>query len=388
MSRSSFDEMADIPVIDLDIPDDDDSSPALLVPPEVKCKKHIDMKEYSVTVRKMRSFFVNKGWYEVHTQSRLSILAACEDPNTISTYNYAGEVWPLPQTGQMWLEHELLSNPDVPGVFCLSTSYRNEPNPVEGRHDKIFPMFEFEMRGTIKDLVILEAELLEYLGFGEQESFVHKDYRELAQEYEVEELEHEHEDRMCNENGPVVFLENFPNHTSPFWNMKQSLENDNAHKVDVILHGIETIGSAERSTNKDEMREQFYKISGGNYANILFSNFTKNRVVKELEQFLKYNMIERCGGGIGVTRMIRAMKMSNILYKENKPVEEVIEEQEEQEEQEEVVLERLTRKRTKSRCWGLPIAAKDKGGAVASLLVGAASSGGGKAFEMALDGLL
>ncbi len=38
------------------------------------------------------------------TQSRLSILAACEDPTTISTYNYAGEVWPLPQTGQMWLE--------------------------------------------------------------------------------------------------------------------------------------------------------------------------------------------------------------------------------------------------------------------------------------------
>ena len=28
---------------------------------------------------------------------------------------------------------------------------------------------------------------------------------------------------------------------------------------DVIIHGVETIGSAERSTNKDEMREQFYK---------------------------------------------------------------------------------------------------------------------------------
>ena len=96
----------------------------------------------------LRSFFLDKGFEEVHTQNRLSILAACEDPFNVATYNYAGQVWPLPQTGQMWLEYELLKNPEVPGFFCLSTSYRNEPNPVEGRHDKIFPMFEFECRSS------------------------------------------------------------------------------------------------------------------------------------------------------------------------------------------------------------------------------------------------
>ena len=67
--------------------------------------------EFSKVVKKLRSFFESKGFEEVHTQSRLSILAACEDPTTISTYNYAGQVWPLPQTGQMWLEYELLKNP-------------------------------------------------------------------------------------------------------------------------------------------------------------------------------------------------------------------------------------------------------------------------------------
>ncbi len=91
----------------------------------------IDSKDFSDVVRKLRRFFEEKGWYEVHTQNRLSILAACEDPKTIAVYNYNGQVWPLPQTGQMWLEHELLNNPDYPGVFCLSTSYRNEPNPVQ-----------------------------------------------------------------------------------------------------------------------------------------------------------------------------------------------------------------------------------------------------------------
>ena len=53
----------------------------------------------------------------------------------------------------MWLEYELLKNPNVPGYFCVSTSYRNEPNPVPGRHNLIFPMFEFEMKGGMEELV-------------------------------------------------------------------------------------------------------------------------------------------------------------------------------------------------------------------------------------------
>ena len=101
----------------------------------------IDPKKYTKTVDLLRSFFLSKGFFEVHTQNRLSILAACEDPETVTTYEYNGEVWPLPQTGQMWLEYELLKNPEAPGFFCVSTSYRQEPNPVEGRHEVIFPMF-------------------------------------------------------------------------------------------------------------------------------------------------------------------------------------------------------------------------------------------------------
>jgi aspartyl/asparaginyl-tRNA synthetase len=250
---------------------------------------------------------------EVHTQSRLSILAACEDPTTISTYNYGGQVWPLPQTGQMWLEYELLNNPDAPGFFCLSTSFRNEPNPVPGRHDKIFPMFEFEMKGSMDDMVQLEKDLLVHLGFGEEASFHEGNYVDVAKQYNVTELEHEHEAQLETDYGKVFFLKNFPNHTSPFWNMKQHTDGDLAYKVDVILHGVETIGSAQRSSSVDEMREMFYNISDGQYANILFSNFTKGRVEDELNAFLGHTFFERCGGGIGVTRLIRAMKLSSLL---------------------------------------------------------------------------
>ena len=130
-----------------------------------------DTVAFSEVVNKLRQFCLKKGFHEVNTQDRLSILAACEDPDTVATFKYADEVWPLPQTGQMWLEYELLTKPDSPGVFCVSTSYRAEPKPVPGRHKIIFPMFEFEMPGDMKDLEQFETELLEYLGFGNAESF-------------------------------------------------------------------------------------------------------------------------------------------------------------------------------------------------------------------------
>ena len=65
----------------------------------------------------------------------------------------------------MWLEYELLKNPEWPGVFCISTSYRQEKTPIPGRHELIFPMFEFESRGGMIELEKLEYELLSYLGF-------------------------------------------------------------------------------------------------------------------------------------------------------------------------------------------------------------------------------
>ncbi len=263
----------------------------------------IDPKEFTDVTTKLREFFFDKNFLEVHTQNRLSILAACEDPSTISTFAYSGQVWPLAQTGQMWLEYELLKNPEVKGFFCLSTSYRQEPLPVPGRHDLIFPMFEFEMPGDINDLLVMEIELCDFLGFNIKTG---KNYLEWCKEFGVEELTHEHE-IMMNDKYGSTFIENFPNWTSPFWNMKQNGDGT-AAKVDVILGGMETIGSAERSSDPKEMRHQFHTISDGLYKGILYSHFGKERVEKELEDFLSFDFFPRCGGGIGLTRLIKALR--------------------------------------------------------------------------------
>jgi aspartyl/asparaginyl-tRNA synthetase len=266
-----------------------------------------DSEAFSKVVNKLRKFCLSKGFCEVNTQDRLSILAACEDPDTVATYNYMGETWPLPQTGQMWLEYELLTKPHLPGVFCVSTSYRNEQHPVPGRHKLIFPMFEFELQGSIADLRAFETELLEYMGFGDRDSFYYKKYDELKDYYDTHELTHKHENAMQKDFGPVVFCTDFPTYTSPFWNMKKKGAS-HAHKIDVILHGHETIGSAERSSNVAEMTKSFYTISGGKYAQKLFDLFGKDRVEHELNDFLALNFIPRVGAGIGLTRLIDATK--------------------------------------------------------------------------------
>ena len=284
--------------------------------------------DFTTVTHKMRSFFDERGFLEVHTQNRLSILAACEDPTTVTTYEYTGNKWPLPQTGQMWLEYELLNNPDVPGFYCLSTSYRQEPNPVEGRHEMIFPMFEFEMPGTFDNLLKMESDLCTHLGFKTDHGrapldnidFPGGNYLSMCGKYTASDniLTDYHESLMYKEYGDVFFLTHFPYTTSPFWNMKKSpiplsTGGEAALKCDVIMGGMETIGSAERADDVDEMREQFHTISNGEYANLLYGLFGKERVLKELDEFLQFDFIPRFGGGIGVTRMISAMRLANLI---------------------------------------------------------------------------
>ena len=270
----------------------------------------IDPSKFTETVGLLRSFFLEKGFLEVHTQNRLSILAACEDPFNVATYNYAGNVWPLPQTGQMWLEHELLSQPSAKGFFCVSTSYRQEPNAIPGRHDIIFPMFEFEMPGSVDDLKAMEYELCEYLGFG---NITEKTYAEWQQHFGLGadvEMEAQQELDMEKEFGQTL-ITNFPELTSPFWNMARNDDGNTAKKMDVILGGMETIGSAERSCDVDMMRDTFHSITDGAYSELLFKLFGKERVQAELEKFLEFDFFQRVGGGIGITRMIPALEKIN-----------------------------------------------------------------------------
>lgn len=277
----------------------------------MKNTKIEDVQLYHELIQKMRNFFLMKGFTEIPDGIRLAILAACENPHSIMTYNITNEkgesvTYPLQQTNQMVLEEVLLENPELEGVFCVTTSYRDEKNPIPSRHKKVFKMVEFEMKGNMKDLVKFQSELLEYLGFDKP---IEVNYEDVCEEYGgVSILEDEHESRMWKEKGNVVSLQNFPIRTNPFWNMLGQ-GNGLFNKVDVILYGQETFGSAERSCNVSEMREMFYTIEDGKYSEKLFELFGKERVEEEIEEFLKHDFIPRVGCGIGFSRLLRAYKL-------------------------------------------------------------------------------
>ena len=93
----------------------------------------------------------------------------------------------------------------------------------------------------------------------------------------------------------------------------REIEGDIAMKCDVLLGGMETIGSAERSTNVDEMKSQFHTISDGEYSQLLYDKFGYDRVEKELEEFLNFDFFPRFGGGIGITRLISALENEEYL---------------------------------------------------------------------------
>lgn len=277
----------------------------------------INSHKFSYVANRLRQFFLSKKYVEVHTQNRLSILAACEDPSTISIYNYAASHWPLPQTGQMWLEYELLKDPKPPGYFCVSTSYRNEPDPIPGRHEIIFPMFEFELKGDFDEMKKMENELLEHLGYGVQGSFKECDYETLTRALDVREISSKEEMDLYKQLGHKVFLlKNFPEYTSPFWNMKRNDDGKTAKKIDIIMSGMETIGSAERSSDVDDMRNRFKTISDGKYSKLLYNLFGRERVDREMDEFLSHKFITRSGGGIGMTRLIRSMELEGLIPKD------------------------------------------------------------------------
>lgn len=273
----------------------------------------IKSKHFHYVVNMLREFFIHKGFVECHTQNRLSILAACEDPTTIRTFDYNNKVYPLPQTGQMWLEYELLKDSSVNGYFCVSTSFRYEPNPIPGRHALIFPMFEFELKGNMDELEKLEKELLVHLGYDDICIFGEGNYEDVAKIYDTKDISHDVEQKIYKDNGPVFFLKNFPEYTSPFWNMKRNQNNLTANKIDVILSGMETIGSAERSCDVDDMLHRFKHISNGMYAKILYDQFGTTRVDGEMNDFLSNVFIERSGGGIGITRLISSMLKEGLI---------------------------------------------------------------------------
>ena len=78
------------------------------------------------------------------------------------------------------------------------------------------------------------------MGFNRKEDGTYPtgDYDDVCKAYGVDvetgELENEHEEKLGEDHGAIFFLENFPERTSPFWNMKLHDSKKHSNKIDVI----------------------------------------------------------------------------------------------------------------------------------------------------------
>ena len=267
---------------------------------------HVNAYWYHKAVSRLREFFVSRGFMEVYAQTRPSFLALADHTSTIMSYDSAGEHFLLPQNAHMWLEQETLKNPEFPGVFSVTTSYRQYENPVANRHEGVFPIFDFEMPGTIDDAAKLQKELLEYLGFAEGDvpEFL---YDDVTSEFGVRRIDSSVESRLYKDHGSVVIVKNRPESVQPSWVVSRA--DDVAIMLNTVLYGVETVSIAQRATNTDNMRERFYAINEGQYAADLFAKFGQARVERELGEYLSHEMFPRCCGSIGLIRLIRALRM-------------------------------------------------------------------------------
>lgn len=264
------------------------------------------IREFDSCNRRLREIFSDH--IEVPTQSQIGILPACEQPETVSTFQFQGLVYPLPQTGQIGLEIALLRDPSLKRVFCQTTSYRNEMDSADKeRYDRIFNMFEFEGLGGKYELSITITDTLKRLGFFKNPTW-QLTYEEMCERYNVESIGAKEEALMQRDYGNVIMLYDFPKSSHPFWNMQQN-KNGIYGKIDVILFGVETFGTAVRSCDPDQQRRDFYSLSDGQYSQLLFRTFGKQRVIDELEAYLALPMIPRYGGGIGISRLCRALRL-------------------------------------------------------------------------------
>ena len=266
---------------------------------------HIHAYWYHKTVSRLREFFISKGFLETNPQPRQSYLSVADDIRTMMTYSDGENTFQLPQTAHMWLEFELLKNPELPGVFCCSTSYRKHLNPIPGRHENTFPIFDFEMPGPLHHAMALQKELIAYLGF-DISAYQEMAYPEVAQTLGVRRIDAASESRIGQEKSTVFVVTHKPETIHPFWGVRRV--NGVAQTANCLLYGMDTLSVSERGHHRERLRNRFYDIDDGLYAQTLFDTFGQQNVERELGEFLSLDLFPRSTGSIGVTRLIRALK--------------------------------------------------------------------------------
>lgn len=263
-----------------------------------------DIFAYNELAHELRCFFQEKYHYlEIPSQTKFTLLS-CKDPASATLFQQGQHTYPLPQSAQIQLEKALMANPQLPGVFSLSTSYRHDAHALPGRHDKVFPLFEFVTHGHFHDLRKIYKELLTFLGLPTPE---YVSYADCCRRYGKTYLTPANDIDIQRELGNSVSLEYLTRAANPFWT-SQAENEATFREMRLILHGLSTFSGAEHHCDSKGLKQAFLNYQQGQYAKTLFAQFGQKRVEEERDDYLMMRLIPRVSGAIGLTRLARAVK--------------------------------------------------------------------------------
>lgn len=180
-------------------------------------------------------------------------------------------------------------------------------------------MFEFVFGGALDDLAELLEDLLCAFGVSEQH-MARMTYAQAAERFDTgevvdrKEVTHAAEEAMYTDGGlQACLVTDFPERTSPFWNMARDPQTGLARKIDVVM-AQQVMGGAQCSRSPEEMRRLFETMQGGLYAETLRERCGKQFVDQELDDYLALPVhIVRSGCGVGLARLVQSLQRMQLL---------------------------------------------------------------------------
>ena len=255
--------------------------PSFVKPSFVKPSfKTVSNKQYHYVANCIRLYLIENGLIECCLQSKFPLLSSCGDCQN-----------------QLYLEHELLQNPDVTGYFCVTNVN------IENPHSMPMPTAEFVIKGDIHVLESFIHHLLIYLSYHNISKYTIKDYNYITTKLnmDVNYLSSTVKQKIYNKFGAVFLLKNYPTNTSAHWTTKKTNVNDTYDKLVTILSGTEAIISYEMSSDKTDMCNQFH------------ANCESADVNAELDQYLSQSFITRSYGKIFTLEIIESMIKERLI---------------------------------------------------------------------------
>lgn len=327
----------------------------------------INPASYAGTMKTLENFFEQERLQYCYVGNDMDQFSACEDSENIVVAELQGQSRAVMQTGQMALEKIIMGarevknivdgmrdfgnvddpekkyrlerlaelgdpfavnvlkdinilyvpNPmEIPrGYYCMNTSTRNESRAGDGRREFRFPITECEFaveteESGLEELAQFLERMIVHLGF---EKPARRYYTEECKIRGVKKLDDIDEADICNQaQNSVVLLMKFDEESDPYFNMRKNADGT-FDKIDVLIDGVETVGSAVRSCNKDEMLDMLKKQDKGKYLTTMYKYFGEETIKNEVNDYFSYKFIPRCGLGIGTSRLIKALERHNLV---------------------------------------------------------------------------